>query len=350
VKKIIVILSCLVLSFNLISQNVNLVYDDLSSKFSQKLANELLLNISKIKQVANKDTVLVQISKIDNIDGQQTKNSHELGYRITHYLQKSLNSTTFSHIFFSFSSPYSQNQSPSSPQYFSADYDFFITGEYFFDDTNIYFSKFKMSHFHSPFVHSFDDYNFYNDSIDLIKNYDEDYFVEDDFERFIDFTKNSDIINDVILTYQDVEVKSSLIDRLGKVYNINYDTDYDISVELTQNAYLYIFYFDPGDLQHHYIQVITPKNSTQNIILNNGINQAILPSYLFFTQSAQSADYHYIKMIFSKNKLNILKYYEKDTNIGDNFYYINQTNTQELINLLTILDDIQTFTFLLTLK
>lgn len=350
VRNIFVIFSCIVLSLNLTAQNLGVVYDDVTSKFSIKLAEELFNQTNDIKRVANKDTVLVQISKIDNIDGQQTKNSYELGYRISHYLQKSLNTTQFVNVFFLISSPYTQNHSPSLPQNISNDYDFFITGEYFFDADNIHFSKFKMSHFNSNYAYSFNDYNFQNDSLDYIKQIETDLYVKDNFERFVDITKTSNIIENITLTNNGTEVNSSFIDRIGKVYNINYDTDYDVSVSLKKKAFLYVFYFDPGDAQHHYLQVISPKNSGQNVQLNKGLNDAVLPSYLFFTKTSQSAEYHYVKFVVSEQKLDILKFYQNDPNIAADFYYIDDANSEKLINLINILDGIETFTFLLTIK
>lgn len=350
VRKFFVIIGCAFLFFNLNAQNAGVVYDDVTSKFCDKLAEELFFQTDDIKRVANKDTVLVQISKIDNIDGQQTQNSYELGYRISHYLQKSLNTTKFVNVFFSVSSPYTTNHSPSLPQNISNDYDFFITGEYFFDADNIHFSKFKMSHFNSNYAYSFNDYNFQNDSLDNIKQVDTILYVKDNFERFIDISKSSNLIENLILINNGHEVNSSFIDRIGKVYNINYDVDYDVSVSLKKKAFLYVFYFDPGDAQHHYLQVISPKNAGQNIQLNKGFNDAVLPSYLFFTKTSQSAEYHYVKFIVSEQKLDIFKFYQNDPNIAADFYYTDDANTEKFINLINILDGIETFTFLLTLK
>ncbi|MBN2894061.1 MAG: hypothetical protein JXL97_19480 [Bacteroidales bacterium] len=343
--KIILLLAFFSLNINLFSQEQSKVLDEISSEFSNFFANEILIKNKDIKKACNnKDTVLIHVNFLYNSNGEQTNLSKELGYRITKYLQKDLNNVILRQVFYKLSSPYDIEMPTNEEIEKTKQNDYTLTGEYSLNKSGISLSKFTMSHIHSQAEFIFKDYQVKTNSISILEELDGSSITADPFKNLMEFKKDNVILKSVNLTKNKTEESSTEIDGIGQVYKTKYDVDYNIKLELSKNAYIYALFYDPGDTEHKFLWAIENDNTE----FKKGTYEDFFAYNLNFYETVEAGQYSFVKIIISKDKIDIDKYYTKKFIDGYETTIIQADECIQLIDDIKTLSDIQTKTIILT--
>lgn len=332
-------------SINIFAQKNSEIFDDISYEFSDYLADRILEKGKDIqKNTDDKRTISIQVDYLYNSKGQQTQLSQELGYRIANYLQKELNNVVISRHSFKVNSPYDFDIPTDKKITSTLKQDYTLTGQYVILNNKISFTKFTLTHINSGIIYNFSDKYVFTNNHKILKEYDLKPLQPNFFKQLMDIKKDNTLLKSIHLTTNKNNVKSTIIDGIGQVYETKFDTDYNFTMNLDKDAYIYAFFYDPGDSNNPFIWVID-ENNTQ---YKKGIYEDFLSQNLNFYKTAKSGKYNYVKLIISENKIDIEKYYTKKFIEGDESVIIENTECEQLINNLSSLNNIQTQTIILT--
>lgn len=325
-------------------KNSNLL-DQISSDFSDNLSDQILIKNTSIRKTCNKkDNINIHVNFLYNSDGIQTNLSKELGYRLTNYLQKDLNDVIIRQVYYKLCSPYDIDMPTNEEIEKTKKNDFTLTGQYIIGRNNIKFSKFTLSHITSNIEYKFEDFTVEVSNVAPLEKLDNNNLIENPLKNLMEFKKENVLVESINLTKSNLEETSTEIDGIGTVYKTQYNTDYNIKLNLAQNSYIYAFFFDPGDKEHEFLWAI----ENQNTIFKSGEYINFLEYNLNFYETLESGKYSYIKFIFTKEKIDINKYYTKKFIDNYETTIVEKEQCKQLINDIKKLEDVQTKTIILT--
>ncbi len=342
-KRLIPFLFVLLSVTNLFSQSADSLLDVISGQAAKQLANDVFRkNMEIYTTTGKKPIILIQVENIYNSAGQVTDLSKELCTRIAYDFQNELNGTQFSTNNFTITSPYdftSTRHQIDSVQ----NYDYTLTGKYTLSGNKLILNMFRLQHIHSNYQLTFKDFKYSDASLKVLKSLDTSK-TSDAFQQFIDLQKENTLINNVTLTKNKNDAISIDIQGIGKVYKPLFDIEYNAKIDVKKPVYIYAFFYDPLDSKYPFIWAI----ENQNIQFRKGIYEDFWSQPIAFFNSGQAAQYSYIKIIASSQKIDIDKYYTRKFIEGYESVILEQDNCQTLLNDLQQLPNIQTVNLVLT--
>ena len=338
----------LILSFtSFFAQQNSQIFDDISFEFSDYLSDEILkiqIEVANNIDGGNTEVISIQVDFLYNQNGQQTELSKELGYRLSNYLEQELNNVSITRHLFKVNSPYDFDLPTDEKIILTKQKDYTLTGQYTILDDKIVFSKFIISHLNSPAVFRFSDKSIVNNSAEMLKKYDTTPLQPNFFKQLMDLKKDNTLLKSINLTKNEIAEKNTYIDGIGKVFEAQYNIDYNFNIELNNDAYIYVFFYDPGDSKNNFIWAITEKN----IQYKKGFYKIFLSADMYFTETIKSGKYNFLKIIVSEQKINIEEYYTKKFIDGYETVMLQNQECKQLINDIQTLNNIQTETIILT--
>ena len=346
-KKTVLIFVLILSSISFFAQQNSQIFDNISCNFSDYLANEILriqIDIAKKIEGGNTETISIQVDYLYNENGQQTELSKELGYRITNYLEQQLNNVSLKRHNFKVNSPYDFDLPTDEKITLTKQKEYTLTGQYTILNDKINFSKFKITHINSGTVFHFEDKPIDCNSFEILKEYDNTPLQPNFYQQLMDIKKDNVILKSAYLTKNENEENHIFLDGIGQVYQTNFDVDYNLKIELNKNAYVYVFFYDPGDSENNFIWFIAEKN----ILYKKGIYKDFLLYDMNFYETPESSKYNYMKLIISEEKINIEEYYTQKYIDGYESIILQNQECKQLINNIKTLNNIQTETIILT--
>ncbi len=327
------------------SQEHSKIFDDISEEVSNSFGSEILANYEIINiWCGSKSDINIQMNFLYNANGEQTELSKEMGYRMTKFIQKKLNSVIIRRFDFSVNSPYDISLPTNEKIEKTKESDFTLTGAYTIHNSGITFSRFTLGHIASGNEIILKSQTVNTTQQKLLEEYDKKLLLSNPFNLLMEFNKENVILKNSLLTLNTEEEKKTQIAGIGDVYNTEYDTNYNFEIELAQDAYIYAFLYDPYDTNNNFIWYI----DNQNILFNEGKYSNFYTTGIIFTNTGKTGEYSFVKFIVTKNKINIENYYIKKYIDGYEAIIIDKAGCQKLLDDIKTLDNIQTKTIILT--
>lgn len=320
------------------TQNQDLLLDSISEKFSKQLSKEIFKKFSFLNSTT--DSLSINITLLYNQAGEQTQLSKQLGYRIDDYLQNCLNKQIIKKYFYKVSSVYKINQNFDQIK----KYDYTLTGKYTITNNGISFTKLRMNKTKASRKIVYDDISISVPNVSILNQLNAQALEKDYFESLMNLNRENTIVKSASLVSNQTPVRVTNIDGVGQVYNCTYNTHYNFNVELAEDAYIYAVFYDPGDKQYHFLWAI----DNPNIKHRTGVIKNILQDDFYFYPTKQKAVYNYIKIIASKQRIDIDKYYTKKFIDGKESTIIDKKECKKLLEDLKNMNDIQTINLILT--
>ncbi len=311
--------------------------DSIASVFSKRISNEFL---TKLKY-ENKTKFKIKFTALYNENGNQTQLSDKLGFNIGKYLQKDLNDVIIRKFYFNINTSYSlNNQTLAEIQ----KYDYTLTGFYKLTNNSIIFSKFTLTEIANNKKIVFNDYKIKLNNTSQLKQLDslslEDYNTLLSLERTYNFTRN------IRLSENGNKLTPRNYDGIGDVYEVDFDTDYNLNFSLEKDCYIYAFFYDPQDEDYHYPLVIEHPEK----IYTKGEYKNFLEYPMYFVNTGSGGDFFYIKIFFTDTKIDTKQIYSTKIIDGAESTVLTQNGCNRFINIINNIDNVQTETLILTTK
>ncbi len=165
-------------------------------------------------------------------------------------------------------------------------------------------------------------------------------------ENFINLKKDNLILKSAYLSENQQVMPSVNIEGVGEVYDVNFDIDYNIKIDLAKDAYVYAFFYDPLDEKYPYLWYLENPNK----IIKAGTYNDYLESNVSFYDTGNKGQYSFIKLIVSTEKLNIEKYLTKKYIEGYESVIITLEDCKKLTDEIKVKNNIQTKNLILKLQ
>ncbi len=343
-KKFLIIAFSIFIFQPLSAQPQNKILDEISKEFSTHLTKTIFEKRKKIyRKAGEKNFTNILVENIYNSNGQITQLSEKMSPKIAFDIQDDLNNTDFQNTNYKITSPYDYIKTKQKIDSID-NYDYSLIGQYYFDEDDIVFTKFKLCHIKTDFEITFPDFVYLLDTPEFVKKFDTLPKKADYYQKFIELFKDNIFIKEAVLTKENIKVNSNHIERIGQVYKVDYDVAYNIKLNLKEPAYIYSFFYDPIDQKHDFIWYIDNNNiKFQAEKYHNFWNAPIA-----FSNSGNSAQYCYLKIIATSKKINIKNFYTKKYINGYKSVIIDRDNSKKLIDKLNNLDNVQTINLVIT--
>jgi len=140
------------------------------------------------------------------------------------------------------------------------------------------------------------------------------------YQNLIDFTGSADLFSFKLLDENSKTVSNS---------KITVNEEYQISVTLKEDAYMYAFFYDPMDKSFQYISMIFPYQNGQDTYFKAGTHS--VPPGNYFTADPPAEGQVFIKLIASKSKLALTSIDEVDSE----GYIISKLNDKNCTDFIT---------------
>ncbi len=331
---------------NSFAQSESEILDNIAKTFAKEAYITIWESNPEVQQATKyRDTVYVIVNFLYNDKGQQTKLSSELGYRIANYLNIELD-LRIKKITYVINSPYDFDIPSEEKLSKYKTNDFTFTGQYIIGENEIKLTKFQMKQINGNYIIPIKDQKIKEPQVNLITKYDKIILNPDIYSQFFDFKKDNTFVKSINITHNKVSVPQIKIDGIGQVYTLKYDNDYNIGVELAKNSYLYFFFYDENDQEYPFIWAIENKN----VEIKKGTYTDFLDYNLNFFQTNQSEKgaYKKIKIIATKDKINIDKFYTRKFIDKEEAVFVDEKGCSQLLDQIKLLTDIQTINLILT--
>lgn len=347
-KKTLLFIAILFISnYALKAQTGDILVDSVAEKIAYYFSEEMLINkFDQVLKNSNKQPITIEVEKIYNNNGQVTVLSQKLSATIAHFLSKELNASPFRRTSFIVQSPYDFTNTSQKINN-SANFDYALNGTYLLSDNAIVLSQCKLTKIDNamPFEIAFDENKIPVFDIQKLKYLDKVDNKTSVFQQFIEFNRNNVYLSDAGLLQN--SQKMPLVDFGNqKAYLADFDVEYNMFINIKQSAHIYAFFYDPDDIENPYLWYI--ENTDDAFQPNDYINFYDAP--FAFTRTNNPNSLTYIKIIATKDKLDINKYLTRKTIIGYESVVVESSNCQKLLTLLYSNISIQTYDLVLSFK
>ena len=296
------------------SQNADLILKNAAKDLGLKLKKDINNNEDNIKQnIEYQDTINIQLALFPNLSGETTELSEKLSIELSFALQKELNNSTYkrANYYVYTKAPSLNNTKINEAIQEIPEYDYYLSGQYILSGNALQICHLLLipnSKYSSAAEISLNDHETKNESFGTLAEMDSKLISTAIFQRFINFQKKGLLLKTAKIAQNETNLPSFQVPNLGMVYNVKYDTEYNINIELTVDAYVYVFHYDPYDMKYNFIWLIQPWDDSEEILLKKGNHKKLLKYPFTYTNTGNDTKYQYVKIIISKEKILLSKY------------------------------------------
>jgi len=335
-KQIISILLIIFSSINItFSQNTTNIIIEAAKDLAEKLKNEERNEENKIREVINDydktiKKLKIHFELITNEKNEKTELSAQLTEELANKFrnknqEKSMNFDSYSITFEDIKEQINKKMNS----------DFVLSAKYLITNDTLRVYSINLTHNNGEII-TLKDITYSDKSISLLEKLDSQILKSESvFVEFIQMQHSGELVDSIYLFLDNKKLNKKNIPSLGSVYQTEYNKEYSLSLELKQDAYVYLFFYSELDYKwNQYLFNFYPYYEPEKEKKEKGEFSLCKDCLVFSKTQGVEEELVYLKLVVLDSELDIAKYFKKEEKGGIVTQIADETKSKELYEYL----------------